>query len=111
MNPRAALRVVPTHVKTAAITGAEHGAATSPDAAPMRSAPTAPPLRPAFEARAIRADGIGTGRTSNMTSANRISRFAMPKYAQGFELTDPKSVPVRPAIKPNVAYTRARPNT
>jgi len=39
MNPSVALCVVDTHVSTAAITGAEQGAATRPDSAPITNAP------------------------------------------------------------------------
>src|SRR5918911_3932908 len=60
-NPSAALCVVATHVSTAAITGAEHGAATSPDSAPMTNAPAMRPPAPAVAARDISALGSRTG--------------------------------------------------
>src|SRR6185295_13311489 len=52
-NPSHALFVVVTHVSTAAITGAEHGAATSPDIPPMTRAPENRPPVPAVDARCI----------------------------------------------------------
>src|SRR5690242_6894532 len=111
MNPSNPLRVVPTHVRMAAMTGAEHGAATNPDAAPITRAAAGELPPPACEAFVRSADGIGTGITSNMTSANTRSRFAITKYDHGLELTDPNNVPVRPAMTPRVAYTTASPMT
>src|SRR5213594_5025968 len=47
-NPNTPLRVVATHVSTAANAGAPHGAATTPDVAPSRTtAGYDPPRRPA----------------------------------------------------------------
>src|SRR5205814_8357539 len=47
-NPNTPLRVVATHVSTAANAGAPHGAATTPDVAPSRkTAGYDPPPRPA----------------------------------------------------------------
>src|ERR1044072_7684011 len=112
MKPSVPLFVVVTHVSTAAITGAPHGAATSPDAAPITNAPdgrerspdappttNAPDPRPAVPARDARSSnvcGIGTGKTSNIISAASTSMFAMTKYSHGFVLTVPNNVPVIP---------------
>src|SRR5207237_10866662 len=93
-NPNAALLVVATHVSTAAITGAEHGAATRPDIAPMVNAPEARPAVPADVARSRIAFGTRTGSTSSIASAATNNRFAMAKYNHGLVLTDPNSVPV-----------------
>src|SRR5215471_4489583 len=111
MNPSVALRVVDTQVSTAAITGAEQGAATSPDSAPMINAPEYRPADPAVDARASNADGTRIGTTSSMASAARISTFAIRKYNHGLVLTVPNSVPVRPATSPSTEYTRASPTT
>src|SRR5438105_8771727 len=100
-KPNVALCVVETQVSTAAITGAEHGAATSPDNAPMISAPEYRPALPAVDARASSADGTRTGSTSSMASAARMSTFAIKKYSQGLVLTVPNSVPVSPANNPS----------
>src|SRR5207237_562517 len=99
-NPNAALLVVATHVSTAAMTGAEHGAATRPDIAPMVNAPDARPAVPAVLARTKIAFGMRTGRTSSIARAASSSRFAMARYNHGLVLTDPKSVPERPANRP-----------
>src|ERR1035441_8101682 len=50
-KPRTAERVVDTHVSTAAMTGAEQGAATSPLIAPITNVPAIPPPPPAVAAR------------------------------------------------------------
>src|SRR2546430_12664224 len=51
-NPNTPLRVVATHVSTAANAGAPHGAATTPDVAPSRkTAGYDPPPRPAAQDR------------------------------------------------------------
>src|SRR6185437_2608067 len=50
MNPSVALCVSDTHVSTTAMTGAEQGAATSPDAAPMIKVPARRPPFPAVAA-------------------------------------------------------------
>src|SRR6476661_8852138 len=55
-NTRTGRCVRVTHVSTAAITGAEHGAATSPETAPIMSAPDTRPAVPALAARAISED-------------------------------------------------------
>src|SRR6476469_1446409 len=55
-NPSTGRCVRVTHVSTAAITGAEHGAATSPETAPIMSAPDTRPAVPALAARAISED-------------------------------------------------------
>src|SRR5262245_52440021 len=91
--------------------GAPHGAATSPDTAPMTNAPENRPAVPACDARSIMDRGIGTGTTSNIMSAATMSRFAMAKYSHGLVLTDPNSVPVIPAITPSTEYSAARPRT
>src|SRR5512134_1179874 len=65
-NPSPALFVVVTQVSTAAITGAEHGAATSPDIAPITSAPEKRPPVPAVDARLTSDAGIRTGITSSI---------------------------------------------
>src|SRR3954471_21075899 len=100
MNPSPALLVDETQVSTAAITGAEQGAATRPDIAPMVNAPETRPAVPALDARARMADGTRIGSTSSMASAASSSRLAMAKYSQGFVLTEPNSVPVIPANRP-----------
>src|SRR3954471_8049813 len=101
MNPSPALLVDETHVSTAAITGAEHGAATRPDIAPMVNAPETRPAVPAELARSRMRVGTRTGSTSSMASAASSSRFAMAKYSHGLVLTDPNSVPVMPANNPS----------
>src|SRR5215204_1644179 len=78
-NPRAARWVVVTHVRTAAMTGAEQGAATRPDTAPITRAPDTRPAVPAVDALATSADGKRTGITSSIESAAMISRFAIAK--------------------------------
>jgi hypothetical protein len=40
-----------------------------------------------------------------------INRFAIAKYTHGFVLTEPKSVPLKPAKSPSEAYAAARPIT
>src|SRR5665647_445409 len=110
MKPSVALRVVPTHVSTAAITGAPHGAATTPDAAPIANAPPSPPPLPASAAFRITHAGIGNGIASSITSANSNSRFPIANNSHGFVLTVPKSVPDSPASTPSSAYTSARPS-
>src|SRR5688500_18233068 len=60
-NPHHALLVVVTQVSTAAITGAEQGAATRPDIAPMTSAPVNRPPVPAVAARDTSEAGSRTG--------------------------------------------------
>src|SRR5207245_10436150 len=85
-NPNTPLRVVATHVSTAANAGAPHGAATTPEVAPSRNtAGYDPPPRPA--AHRIRRCGAETGMTSNMASANTSSRFQIANRAQGLALT------------------------
>src|SRR3979411_3021695 len=111
MNPRTPLLVAVTHVRTAAITGAEHGAAQSPEAAPITKTPYRLPPLPAADARVSSQVGTRTGITSSIASAAMIRRFAMAKYTHGFVLMDPNSVPVSPANKPTDAYARARPST
>src|SRR5215218_11073750 len=86
-KPSQALLVVVTQVSTAAITGAEHGAATSPDIAPMTSAPVNRPPVPAVDARWISDAGSCTGITSSIARPATISRLAMAKYSHGFVLT------------------------
>jgi len=93
--------VVVTQVSTAAITGAEHGAATRPDIAPMMNAPEARPAVPAVAARSRLTDGTRNGMTSNIASAAMSNRLAIAKYNHGLVLTDPKSVPVIPAKRPS----------
>ena len=66
-------------MRTAAITGAEQGAATSPDIAPIAKAPEKRPPVPVVAARVTSAEGRRTGTTSSMARAARISRFAMAK--------------------------------
>src|SRR5207249_2563290 len=87
-NPSTALRVVATHVSTAANAGAPHGAATSPDVAPRRkTAGYEPP--PRLPAQAERRAGSRTGMTSSSASAKTSSRFPMANRAQGRALTGP----------------------
>src|SRR6476619_7790889 len=90
-----------THVSTAAITGAEQGAATRPDIAPMAKAPENRPAVPRFDARAMIPAGTRIGTTSTMLNAASIRTLAMAKYSQGFVLTLPNSVPVSPANTPS----------
>src|SRR5215213_11177342 len=99
-KPSATLFVTVTQVSTAAITGAEQGAATSPDIAPIANAPENRPPVPADDARSSRAAGTGTGITSSIARAAITSRFAMAKYSHGLVLTVPNNVPVRPAKSP-----------
>src|SRR6185312_1164877 len=110
-KPNTALCVVDTHVSTAAITGAEHGAATSPDAAPIANVPAYCPPRPAVDARCANPCGTRTGITSTIANAAMISRFAIPKYNHGFVLTVPNNVPLSPANNTSPAYTSANPST
>src|SRR3569833_1814825 len=100
-NASAADFVDDTHVSTAAITGAEHGAATNPDIAPMVNAPDARPAVPVLLARTRIRVGTRTGNTSSMVSAAMSSRFAIAKYNHGVVLTEPNSVPVMPANSPS----------
>src|SRR5260370_41612665 len=66
-NPNTPLRVVATHVSTAANAGAPHGAATTPDVAPSRdTAGHDPPPRPAAHRLARR--GPETGRAPRLAS-------------------------------------------
>src|SRR3954471_23210700 len=62
-KPSTALFVVDTHVSTAAMTGAEHGAATNPDIPPISRAPEYVPPLPAADAFASSHDGMRTGMT------------------------------------------------
>src|SRR6185312_5962492 len=111
MKPNTALCVVDTHVSTAAITGAEHGADTRPDAAPIANVPASWPPVPAVAARCARICGTRTGITSTMANAAINNRLAIPQYNHGFVLTVPNNVPLSPANKPSDAYTRANPST
>src|SRR2546429_3137207 len=80
-NPRTPLRVVATHVSTAANAGAPHGAATTPDVAPSRNtAGYDPPPSP--EAHCTTRDGTATGITSSMASAKTSSKFPIANRAQ-----------------------------
>src|SRR5262245_65749586 len=79
-KPSVALFVAVTHVNTAAITGAEHGAATSPDIAPMMNAPEARPAVPAVAARSRITDGTRNGIPSNMGRAATSTRVGIAKY-------------------------------
>src|SRR5207244_7770713 len=64
-NPRNPLRVLATHVSTAANAGAPHGAATIPDVAPSRNtAGYDPPPSP--EAHCAKRGGSEIGNTSSM---------------------------------------------
>src|SRR6185437_3029605 len=101
MNPSPALFVVDTHVSTAAITGAEHGAATRPDIAPIVNAPDTRPALPAVLARVSKALGSRTGMTSSIANPAMSSRFAIAKYNHGLVLTVPNRVPVMPANSPS----------
>src|SRR5678815_1682189 len=92
-KPNPALFVVDTHVSTAAITGAEHGAATRPDMAPIVNAPDTRPAVPADVARSRIEVGTRTGNTSSMANAASSSRLAMARYSHGLVLTEPNSVP------------------
>ena len=79
MNPSTALFVDATQVSTAAITGAEHGAATRPDIAPIVNAPDSRPVLPTLLARSTIPDGRRTGITSNMANAAISNRFAIAR--------------------------------
>src|SRR5689334_7441828 len=100
INPSAALFVDATHVSTAAITGAEQGAATSPDSAPIANAPESRPPFPVFAAHSSVVLGTRIVTTSSMASAANSRTLAMIRYNHGLVLTDPKSVPVIPANSP-----------
>src|SRR3954467_13897610 len=93
-NPRPALFVTVTQVSTAAMTGAEQGAATSPDIAPIANAPENRPAVPIVAARWVIPAGRRTGNTSSIPRPARISTFAIAKYSHGLVLTLPNSVPV-----------------
>src|SRR2546429_5924874 len=81
-NPRNPLRVVATHVSTAANAGAPHGAATIPDVAPRRkTAGYDPPPSPA--AHCASRGGTAIGITSSIASAKTSSRFPITGRAQG----------------------------
>jgi hypothetical protein len=79
MKPSPARLVVVTQVSTAAITGAEHGAATNPETVPMMNAPEKRPTAPAELARWRIEAGTLSGRTSSSISAETTSRFAIAK--------------------------------
>src|SRR2546429_4736595 len=109
-NPRNPLRVLATHVSTAANAGAPHGAATIPDVAPSRNtAGYDPPPRP--EAHCTSRCGAVTGKTSNIARPNTSKRFPTAKRTHGFEATVPNNWPDSPATSPSSAYSRARPPT
>jgi hypothetical protein len=93
------------------MTGAEHGAATRPDADPITNAPGTLPPPPAPAARLSSRDGMRTGITSSIASAARTSRLAIAKYSHGLVLTAPNIVPDNPANTPSAAYTAASPST
>ena len=94
--------VAATHVSTTAKAGAPHGAATTPDIAPItKTAPYEPPSVSLARWRSFL--GTGTGITSSIAKAKRISRFPMAASAHGLALTVPKSWPVTPAMAPSVA--------
>src|SRR6185369_15311997 len=99
-KPRAALFVDATHVSTAAITGAEQGAATRPDSAPIANAPENRPAFPVDAAHSSVLVGTRIGTTSSIAPAASSSTLAMTKYSHGLLLTDPKSVPLIPANRP-----------
>src|SRR5439155_12201332 len=110
MNPSTPLRVVATHVRTAANAGAPHGAATRPDVAPSsKTAGYEPP--PKLAAQADSRAGNRTGMTSSMASANTSSRLPMTSRAQTLAPIVPNNEPVNPAIMPSSAYNSARPVT
>src|SRR5437660_5766801 len=95
-NPRNPLRVLATHVSTAANAGAPHGAATIPDVAPSRNtAGYDPPPSP--EAHCAERGGGEIGNTASMARPKRSSRFPMTKRAKGLALTDPNSEPAMQA--------------
>src|SRR5947208_14219952 len=80
-NPNTPLRVVATHVSTAANAGAPHGAATTPEVAPSRNTDGyEPPTRHA--AHRNRRCGAETGMRSNKARANPQSRFPIADPAQ-----------------------------
>src|SRR6266481_10195373 len=111
MNPSTPLFVAVTQVSTAAITGAEQGAATNPEAAPMTNTPERLPPSPAVAARVRSHVGTRTGMTSSIANAAMIRRFAIAKYSHGLVLTEPNRVPVSPANSPSDAYASASPRT
>ena len=69
----------------------------------ISSAPGTLPPPPAVAARFNSRDGKRTGKTSSIARAATTRRFAIRKYSHGFVLTDPNSVPVRPAKTPSAA--------
>src|SRR2546428_13749648 len=93
MKPSVALRVVATHVSTAANAGAPHGAATIPEVAPSRNTPEYdPPVR--RPAHCSRRCGADTGNTSSMARPNTSSRFPITNGAHGHALHGPNREPL-----------------
>src|SRR5439155_18348926 len=78
-KPSPALLVTVTQESTAAITGAEQGAATSPDIAPIANAPENRPAVPIVAARWVIPAGNWIGITSSIPSPATISTLAMAK--------------------------------
>src|SRR4029077_4043100 len=101
-NPRNPLRVLATHVSTAANAGAPQGAATIPEVAPSRkTAGYDPP--PSSAAHRTRRVGTEMGNTSSMASAKTNRRFPITSRAQGLALTVPNNDPLSPATSPSTA--------
>src|SRR5262245_44235583 len=71
MNPSAALFVEATQVNTAAMTGAEQGAATNPESAPIANAPESRPAFPVLVAHSSVELGTRIVKMSSMAAAAR----------------------------------------
>src|SRR5690242_4722480 len=110
-KPSQALCVADTHVRIAAITGAPHGAATSPDTSPMTRTPAYRPPSPIVAERSRQRCGIGTGTTSAIAPAESSITLAIANSSHGLVLIAPNSVPVSPAMTPSAAYADASPST
>ena len=102
MKPHTAFCEAATQVSTTVKAGAPHGAATSPEVAPMRKAPPRESA-PSRDAQATTRVGALIGITSSIASAAISSRLPKARYAQGFDEMVPNSVPVRPARRPSDA--------
>src|SRR5213594_1278161 len=109
MNPSVALRVVATHVSTAANAGAPHGAATIPEVAPSRNTPEYdPPVR--RPAHCSRRCGADTGNTSDECAAaapERLQQWAGRltggSYSGGFLLGATSGIVAAPCGAPAFA--------
>src|SRR2546428_11257632 len=108
MKPSVALRVVATHVSTAANAGAPHGAATIPEVAPSTNTPEYdPPVR--RPAHCSRRCGADTGNTSSMARPNTSSRFPITNRAHGLAHTVPDNEPLSLETRTTVTQISPRP--